>query len=337
MNPQSPADHYNGPVTWMDRSNQYMLNELWLYAGKAANNDGEGLALGFRTDFLYGASARLTTSAGLEDHINKGGENMGLAIPNLYIDAAYNDLRMKIGHFISPVGYYTVGTYQNFFNTIPYTYQWGEPFTHTGILPAYQVTDNLVIGTGFTRAGTTARTSTRTWATSAPPPTANLLKEGDSLAYVQMYSEEPDGATTGAGQAALPQYTSKPQFAGRYFQTLVYSRPLSDKWTYVAQSDFGYQSNAVTAPLALNSAGCSQQRSRSLVRHEPVHLLQAQQPMVVGFQLRVVPRRGRLPRRRLLAGLPEHDQRWCVSNARLGFQQRDRALMPVALRAASTK
>ncbi len=93
MNPQSPADHYNGPVTWMDRSNQYMLNEVWTYIGKAAVNDGEGLALGFRADFLYGASARLTTSAGLEDHINKSGENMGLAIPNLYIDAAYNDLK----------------------------------------------------------------------------------------------------------------------------------------------------------------------------------------------------------------------------------------------------
>ena len=195
MNPQSPFDHYNGPVTWMDRSNQYMLNEVWLYAGKAANNDGEGLALGFRTDFLYGASARLTTSAGLEDHINKSGENLGLAIPNLYIDAAYNDLRMKIGHFISPVGYYTVGTYQNFFNTIPYTYQWGEPFTHTGILPAYQATDNLVIGTGFTRGWDNSSNYNPHMGYIGTATYANLLKQGDSLAYVQMYSEEPDTPT----------------------------------------------------------------------------------------------------------------------------------------------
>ena len=253
MNPQSPSDHYNGPVTWMDRSNQYMLNEVWVYAGKAANNDGEGFALGFRTDFLYGASARLTTSAGLEDHINKSGENMGLAIPNLYIDAAYNDLRMKIGHFISPVGYYTVGTYQNFFNTIPYTYQWGEPFTHTGILPAYQATDNLVVGAGITRGWDNSSNFNPHAGYIGTATYNNLLKEGDALAYVNMYSQEPDGAASGAGQAALPQYTSKPQFAGRYFQTAVYSRPLDDKWTYVGQSDFGYQSNAATA--ALNSAG----------------------------------------------------------------------------------
>jgi hypothetical protein len=255
MNPQSPSDHYNGPVTWMDRSNQYMLNEVWTYIGKAANNDGEGLALGFRADFLYGTSARLTTSSGLEDKINKSGELMGLAIPNLYIDAAYNDLKMKIGHFISPVGYYTVGTYQNFFNTIPYTYQWGEPFTHTGILPAYQATDNFVVGTGFTKGWDNTGNFNPHMGYIGTATYSNLLKKGDSLAYVQMYSEEPDGAGSGAGTVTTQYPGGKPQFAGRYFQTMVYSRPLSDKWTYIAQSDFGYQSNAQTA--SENSSGAT--------------------------------------------------------------------------------
>jgi hypothetical protein len=254
-NPQSPSDKFNGPVTWMDRSNEGMLNELWLYAGHAANNDGEGLALGWRVDLLYGESARLTTSAGLEDHINKSQSFMGLAIPNLYIDAAYNDLKMKIGHFISPVGYYTVGTYQNFFNTIPYTYQWGEPFTHTGILPAYQATDNLVVGAGLIRGWDNSSNFNPHAGYVGTATYSNLMKEGDALAFVQFYSEEPDGAATGVGPSVNPIYAAgKPQFAGRYFQSLVYSRPLSDKWTYVAQSDFGYQSNAVTANQVTQNA-----------------------------------------------------------------------------------
>lgn len=254
-NPQSPADHYNGPVTWMDRSNQYMLNEAWVYVGKAANNDGEGLALGFRFDGFYGASAKFDTNSGIEDRINKSGESLGIALPNMYIDVAYNDLRMKVGHWISPVGYYTVGTYQNFFNTIPYTYQWGEPFTHTGILPAYQMTDKLVVGTGFTKGWDNTGNFNPHMGYIGTLTYTGILKETDSFAYVQMYSEEPDGAATG-NQPTPPgtiYQAGKPQFAGRYFQTMVYSNALTDKWTYVAQSDFGYQSNAATA--SLNSAG----------------------------------------------------------------------------------
>jgi hypothetical protein len=247
-NPQSPQDKFNGPVTWMDRSNEYMLNEVWTYVGKAATNDGEGLALGYRLDLLYGESARLTTSSGLEDKINKSQSFYGLAIPNAYIDVAYNDLKMKVGHWISPVGYYTVGTYMNFFNTIPYTYQWGEPFTHTGVLPAYQATDNLVIGTGFTKGWDNTGNFNPHMGYIGTATLSNILKEGDSFAYVQMFSEEPNGSYSGNQPSANAAYAGgKPNFSGRYFQTCVYSAPLSEKWTYVAQSDFGYQNGATTA------------------------------------------------------------------------------------------
>src|SRR5581483_12191028 len=88
---------------------------------------------------------------GLEDRLNKYNPFMNLAIPQAYVETAINDLKVKWGHFISPVGFYTVGTYQNFFNTIPYTYQYGEPFTHTGFLAQYQATDDLNLGAGMTR------------------------------------------------------------------------------------------------------------------------------------------------------------------------------------------
>ena len=41
-NPYDPADRFNGPVTPTDRSNEYQMNELYGYIGKAANTEGCG-------------------------------------------------------------------------------------------------------------------------------------------------------------------------------------------------------------------------------------------------------------------------------------------------------
>ncbi|HEX3659438.1 MAG TPA: outer membrane beta-barrel protein [Pirellulales bacterium] len=253
-NPSNPSDHINGPVTWEDQSNQYQLNEFYTYMYKEAKNDGEGRAIGFRVDTLYGTSARFDTSAGLEDHINKSQSFYGLAITQAYVEVAQNDLKAKIGHFISPVGYFTVGSYNNFFNTIPYTYQWGEPFTHTGLLTSWTATDKLLLGGGITRGWDNSGNFNPHAGVLGTATYNGLAKEGDSLAYVTMWSMEPNGGTqpgTAPGYSVQelqsgtgPLYAGKPTFSSRYFQTLVYSRPITDKITYVFQSDFGVQGNA---------------------------------------------------------------------------------------------
>ena len=142
-NPASPHDKYNGPVTWTDRSNEYELNQFWLFAEKATDTSKKDWDFGGRVDLLYGTNARLTTESGLETRrLDSNGGLYGLAIPQFYAEAAYKKWKLKVGHFISPIGYFTVDTSQNFFNTIPYTYQYGEPFTHTGALATWTASDN---------------------------------------------------------------------------------------------------------------------------------------------------------------------------------------------------
>src|SRR5436190_16231650 len=148
-NPYQPNDRFNGPLTWTDRANDYQMNELYFFAGRAANTGGCGTDWGWRTDMLYGTNYRWDTSAGFETHWGNG-QFYGLAVPALYAEVAYNDLTIKAGRFISPVGFYTVGQGNNFFSYIPYTYQYGEPFTHTGIWANYKASDDLVIGGGIT-------------------------------------------------------------------------------------------------------------------------------------------------------------------------------------------
>ena len=242
----SPRDRWNGPVTWTDRSNEYQLNEVYTTFQRAADNEGEGLALGFRVDTLYGTSARFTTAAGLEDRINKAQKFYGLAFPNLYADVAYNDLKVKVGHFTSPVGYFAVGTYNNFFNALPYTFQYGEPFTHTGVLGQYQMTDDVNVGLGITRGWDNFAGYNNGVSPCSITTFANILTEGDSFAYFNIWSREQ--GVDGAYPSTLGT------FGSRYLQTCVYSMPLTDNLTYVIQSDFGIQGQAFGPGVAQGAA-----------------------------------------------------------------------------------
>lgn len=227
-NPYNPSDRFNGPVTWTDQANTYQLNELYVYAKRDVDTGGSGWDIGGRADALYGTSYRWDTEGGLETHFGNG-QFYGLALPQFYAEIGYNDLKVKVGHFISPVGYYTVGTYNNFFNTLPYTYQYGEPFTHTGVWATWQASEKVNVGAGIIHGWDAFDNTANPHAGYLGTLSINGDNE-DSLALVQIYSMEPNQSGG---------------FSPRYFQTLVYSRPLSERWTYIAQSDLGVQSNAM--------------------------------------------------------------------------------------------
>ena len=241
FNFQSPTSRYNGPVTWTDQSNQYQLNQFWLYAEKATSTENKDFDFGGRIDMLYGTNARLTTESGLETSRWATGGVYGVALPNMYVEAAYKKMKIKAGHFISPIGYFTVDTTQNFFNTIPYTYQWGEPFTHTGIMASYQLTDNLAVSSGVTRG----------W--------DNFDRHNLNLGYLGTWSY------TFANKSNLAQvivWSNEPNqqlsFTSRYYQSLVYTKPINDNLTYVGQSDFGTQDQAMYDGRRANWYGVNQ-------------------------------------------------------------------------------
>jgi len=117
---------------------------------------------------MYGTNYRWCTAAGLETDWNSG-QFYGLALPQLYAEVAYNDLTVKMGHFISPAGYYTAGTDQNFFPFLPYTRQYGEPFTHTGLLATSKFGNHSAGATVLCAVGTTSiPRAIPTWRTSPP-------------------------------------------------------------------------------------------------------------------------------------------------------------------------
>lgn len=241
FNFQSPSNRWNGPVTWTDRSNEYQLNQLWLYAEKATDTSKNDWDLGGRVDALYGTNARLTTETGLETPNLNGPGIYGLALPNLYGEVAYKKLKVKVGHFISPVGYFTVDTSQNFFNTIPYTYQWGEPFTHTGAVATYNFTDNFVASSGWIQG----------W--------DNFDGHNPHMGYMGTWSytfQDKSNLTQAIFLTQEPNFYN--QFTQRYYQSVVYTKPISEKLSYVGQTDFGTQRDATVSGQQANWYGINQ-------------------------------------------------------------------------------
>jgi hypothetical protein len=244
-NPYQPNDRFNGPVTWTDRANDYQMNELYGYVGKAANTEGCGWDWGFRTDALYGTNYRWTTSAGFESSFGNS-QFYGLAIPQLYGEVAYNDLSVKVGHFYSPVGYYVVGTANNFFPVLPYTFQYGEPFTHTGMLATYKYSDSLTLGGGITHGWDNSDNTGNNHA-GGLITTTWTIDEQRSFAYVGVFGPEPNLSGVNPSSIVSPLGTTGTGYTNRYLQTLVYINKLSDDASFVLQSDFGTQTDAVVA------------------------------------------------------------------------------------------
>ncbi|MEM9827669.1 MAG: porin [Planctomycetota bacterium] len=134
-----------------DRADELNLHQAWLYAEKAIDTSC-GFDIGGRIDYLYGIDAQDTQAFGIaNDHWDNDFDNgaFGSAIPQLYVEAGYGDLSVKVGHFYTIIGWEVVGATGNFFYSHAYTFFNSEPFTHTGALATYNVSDDVTVYGGY--------------------------------------------------------------------------------------------------------------------------------------------------------------------------------------------
>jgi len=144
--------HNNALPLFNSRPDNYQLHQAWLYAEKAIDTSN-GFDLGGRIDYLYGTDGPDTQAFGIDnDHWDNGwdnGNDYGHAIPQLYMEAGYGDLSVKVGHFYTIIGWEVVAAPDNFFYSHAYTMYNSEPFTHTGALATYNVSDNVTAYGGY--------------------------------------------------------------------------------------------------------------------------------------------------------------------------------------------
>jgi hypothetical protein len=152
-NPDSPQSRTNGPVTFNNRANEFNMHELYGYLERAVDTEGGKWDFGFRADVIYGIDAFYTTQANFDNKLITDGSSRlyKLAFPQAYATIFApigNGLTTKIGHFYTLIGNEVVTAPDNFFFSHAYTMQYGEPFTHTGILSSYPVNNNISLTGG---------------------------------------------------------------------------------------------------------------------------------------------------------------------------------------------
>lgn len=251
-NADHPGSHFNGPVTFLDREGVRM-NQAYLTFERVADSGGCGFDWGGRIDAMYGSDYVFTQAAGLELHQNGTPHwngrpdgytrQYGLALPQFYGEVAYNDVSVKLGHFYTIIGYQVVPATGNFFVTQPYTFQYGEPFTHTGALATYKYTDELTFYAGGVNGWDKFDAVT------------------DKLGYLGGMLYAPShGAYTIllTGTHGQEDGIAPPIMGIRNMYSLVFTYNVSDTVQYVVQHDNGRQDNGAGAGVDAEWYGINQ-------------------------------------------------------------------------------
>ena len=248
---------WNGPITFNDRNWQAQMNQLYLVNEKVLD---EAFSWGGRIDLLYGTDFLYTVASGLDayrstpDPLGLSGPRWassryyGLAMPQLYGELGSQDLNVKFGHFYTLIGYEVVPAIGNFFYTHAYTMQYGEPFTHTGVLGTWVPNDQLTIIGGITNGWDNWDDGLQTGGPIVNTNYPGYNSNASFLGAITFSNSDGTQALTLANSSGnqLGGSTAAGNYVGnRSVTSVVYTNEFSEKLSYVYQSDFGYQANAL--------------------------------------------------------------------------------------------
>jgi hypothetical protein len=197
-------------------------HQSWVYLEKKAET-GEDWDWGYRFSAMYGVDGQDTQSFGNNpgrwDFQN--GFDHGIyawALPEAFADVTFGDLRVRMGHFYTKHGYEVVAAPYNFFYSHSLTFFLSEPFTHTGVLADYALSEDVSVVGGWTLGWDTGFDQFDQ-GSSFMGGFALPLVEDVKFSYIVMA-----GNFGKRGREA-------------YSHTLLFDWTVSEKWEYVAQSD----------------------------------------------------------------------------------------------------
>jgi hypothetical protein len=254
-NANNPADGFNGPITLGDRAGELQMNQLYGYLQRTINVSGDDWDFGGRVDINYGSDSTFIQAYGVPpyelgtgERLNRGNYDLHLtswsnrfyqlALPQAYLEMNLpvgNGLTVKAGHFYAIVGYEVVSAPDNFFYSHAYTYQYGEPFTHTGILGTYAFDENWTAS-----AGAATGSATGGWDGNFNTQLTNW----GFLGSVTWTSDEKDysvnlGSTAGARSAQSDSPWALYSLVGK-------ANFLDGTLHYVLQNDMGFADDVIT-------------------------------------------------------------------------------------------
>jgi hypothetical protein len=228
------------------------MDQLNLFVQRAVATEGDKWDFGGRFDFMYGTDAIFTQAYGVpafdvnsaeaksrnnwDLNINgtAGNRFYGIALPQAYAEAYVpvgNGLNVKAGHFYTPIGYETVPAPDNFFYTHAYTMQYGEPFTHTGVMGNYAVDKNWAV-----MGGVTTGSATGGW-------DGGFNKQLGNWGGLFGTTWTSDDKGTSANISGTYGATSEQNSSAFALYSIVLKHNITDKTHFILQHDHGFANN----------------------------------------------------------------------------------------------
>jgi hypothetical protein len=229
FNADNVADGFNGPVATNDWDHEYQMNQLWLYLDRPADNGGCGWAWGGHFDILFGTDWRFGINHGLEDRINGfHDQSYGTVIPQMYLEFAYDNLKVKLGHFAGILDYEVVPGPPNPFYSHSYSYGYTVPQLVTGVLADYRLSPCLSLLAGFHRG----------W--------MQFEDYNDDLAFMGGVKWESCDKRSSIAYAISTGRESVPlEDDNRFVYSLVAQRQLSERLRYVLVHNLGVETGVL--------------------------------------------------------------------------------------------
>jgi hypothetical protein len=222
----------NGPLGLRDKK-YFDANQLWMYAERATNTEDQDWDIGGRMDYVFGTDGPDTQCFG--DHGWDYGWNSspsyGSAVPQAYAEVAYKKLKVKLGHFYTPIGNEVFPATGNFFYSHSYMFYYAEPFTHTGFLATYKFSDKLSGSAGWSD-GWDSGFDNHDHASTFLGGLTWTPNEDITLAWYMC------SGYWGNGQA----YQGA-NFNNIFMNSIVLTYKLTERWTYIFQNDYATNYN----------------------------------------------------------------------------------------------
>lgn len=132
--------HQRNILPFNDRRDRFNLQQAWFHIERSGLTLG-GNDIRYRVDAVYGLDAQelqavgntpLGAPADWDNGFDHG--SFGWAIPQAFVEVTAGEWQVKIGKFLSPIGFEAAPSTENFFYTRTYARRFIEPFSHSGVL-----------------------------------------------------------------------------------------------------------------------------------------------------------------------------------------------------------
>ncbi len=151
-NPSQPSDGVNFGVNPNFKANQWMGNQYYLIFEKPIEQNDK-VNFGFRVDNLFGNDWQFNKMYGLFDRAFRPGQFTGYDLAQVYAEVhlpilTKGGLDIKGGRWYTLAGYEVVPAVGRPLLSVPYMFNYGQPFTHFGMVSTFHLTDKINIYNG---------------------------------------------------------------------------------------------------------------------------------------------------------------------------------------------